>query len=96
MQLKKTKNIKEVISQLYDRYKLNQKIDEIKLINCWEKVTGKMVSNHTKKIMLKNKTLYVYFDNAALKNEMFYRRFALMEALNLELGNKVIEKIFIG
>lgn len=92
---KKESKISDVIEAMYKKYRLTQKINEVKLVNAWAKITGEMISKHTSEIRLVNKTLYVTFDNAPLKNEMFYRRFALIEAVNAELGSVVVEKIFI-
>lgn len=92
---KKESKISDVIEAMYKKYRLTQKINEVKLVNAWEKITGPMISRHTTEIKLVNKTLYLTFDNAPLKNEMFYRRFSLIEAVNAELGSMVVEKIFI-
>ena len=92
---KKESKIADVIQAMYKKYRLTQKINEVKLVQAWEKITGALVSNHTSEIKLVNKTLYVTFDNAPLKNEMFYRRFMLIDAINAEMGEVVVEKIFI-
>lgn len=92
---KKESKIADVIEAMYKKYRLTQKINEVKLVEAWEKITGVLVANHTSEIKLVNKTLYVTFDNAPLKNEMFYRRFMLIEAINTEMGEVVVEKIFI-
>ena len=78
---KKESKIADVIQAMYKKYRLNQKINEVKLVEAWEKITGALVANHTSEIKLVNKTLYVTFDNAPLKNEMFYRRFMLIDAI---------------
>jgi predicted nucleic acid-binding Zn ribbon protein len=92
---KKDNNISAVIEAMFKKYRLTAKITEIKLVQAWEKIAGPLIAKHTSEIKLLNKTLYVTFDNAPLKNEMFYRRFMLLEAINAELGAGTIEKIFI-
>jgi predicted nucleic acid-binding Zn ribbon protein len=92
---KKEKGIKEVLDAMYQKYRMTQKMNEVKLVNAWEKITGPLISKHTTEIKLANKTLYVKFDSAPLKNEMMYRRFDLIEAINKELAMIVVEKIFI-
>ncbi len=91
-----TKTLKDVLDAMYKKYRMTQKINEIKISNAWEKITGPMISKHTTQIELKGKTLYLKFDNAPLKNEMFYRRDSLIDAINHELNVKLVEKIFIG
>ena len=92
---KKENKIGDVIEAMYKKYRITQKINEVKLRNAWEKITGPLISKHTTDIKIINKTLYVTFDNAPLKNEMFYRRFMLVESINAEFGETMIEKIFI-
>lgn len=81
---------------MYAKYKMTSKIDEISLVNVWEKIVGTMINNHTTSIKLKGKTLYVAFDNAALKNEMFYRREELATQINTEFGKVIVEKVFVA
>jgi hypothetical protein len=45
---------------------------------------------------MRGKTLYVSFDQAPLKNEMFLQRDVLMKNVNDRMGAGFIEKIFIG
>lgn len=92
---KKESKISDVIEAMYKKYRLTQKINEVKLVNTWEKIAGPLIARHTREIKLINKTLYLTFDNPPLKNEMFYRRFELLEAVNTEFGEIVAEKIFI-
>lgn len=93
--MKKEQNIKDVIEAMYEKYRMKQKIHEVQLVNAWADITGPLISKHTTEIKLVNKTLYVSFDNPPLKNEMMYRRFALIDAVNQALGVVVVEKIFI-
>lgn len=93
--MKKERNIKDVINAMYDKYRMTQKITEMKLVSAWSDISGPLISRHTTEIKLVNKTLYLKFDNAPLKNEMMYRRTSIIEAVNRELGAGSVEKIFI-
>ncbi|MBS3914593.1 MAG: DUF721 domain-containing protein [Bacteroidetes bacterium] len=93
--MKKEKNIKDVIDAMYEKYRMTQKITEVKLVQAWAEITGPLISKHTTEIKMLNKTLYVKFDNAPLKNEMMYRRQSLIDAINRAFGQIVVEKIFI-
>ncbi|MEY2707632.1 MAG: hypothetical protein RIQ91_262, partial [Bacteroidota bacterium] len=41
-------------------------------------------------------TLYVNFDQAPLKNEMFLQRDTLLKTINERMGDGFVEKIFVG
>ena len=91
----KERNIKDVIENMYQKYRMTQKITEVKLVNAWADISGPLISKHTTEIKLVNKTLYLKFDSAPLKNEMMYRRDSIIEAVNRALGTVAVEKIFI-
>lgn len=92
----KEKNIGEVLNKMMDKYRLTSKMHEIELVKVWEEITGVLVAKHTTKLEMRGKTLYVWFDQAPLKNEIFLRRDQLLKAINNRLGENFIEKIFIG
>jgi len=92
----KEKNIGDVLNKMMDKYRLKSKFNEIELVKVWEEIAGKLVAKHTTKLEIKGKTLYVWFDQAPLKNEIFLRRDQLLNAINDKMGQGFIEKIFIG
>jgi predicted nucleic acid-binding Zn ribbon protein len=93
---RKEKQISDVVKRMNDRYHLTQKYNEIELVKQWEGIVGKLIAKHTSNISIKGKTLYVHFDQAPLKNEMFLQREMLMNKINEQFGSDFIEKIFIG
>lgn len=92
---KKEKSLKDVIDSMFNKYRLTQKMNEVKLVNSWSQMVGPLISKHTSQLLLRGKTLYVTFDNAALKSEMNYRKDALLEAINREMGEGIVEKIIV-
>ena len=74
-------------------YRLEGKINEVKLIASWEKVMGKTTAKHTNEIYLKNKTLYVALNSAALRAELSYAKDKIMLLLNTEAKQVVVENI---
>ncbi len=92
----KENDIAHVLQRMMQRYRLTAKFSELELKDVWEEIAGALVAKHTTKLEMRGKTLYVWFDQAPLKNEMFLRREQLMVAINDKLGAGFIEKIFIG
>ena len=88
-------NIKQVIDQLLKAYKLDDRLAERKLINAWEAVMGKMISNHTKDIYIKNKQLYIVLDSAALRNELSMGRTKIVSMMNEAAGQEVINEVIL-
>ena len=83
----------EVIKELIETYRLEGKLNEVKVVHSWEKVVGKMIANHTKDLYMKKGQLFVKIDSPALKNELIYSSSLLIEKLNAEAGTKVVEEI---
>ncbi|NTW31950.1 MAG: DUF721 domain-containing protein [Bacteroidetes bacterium] len=85
--------LKDVINKLLKEYKLTDKLKEIKIIETWPKVVGKIIAKHTTGIYVRNKKLYITLDNAAVREELHYAKSKLLKSLNKAAGGD-IEDIF--
>jgi len=88
-------SLKEVIEELLKVYRLDVKLDDVDLINSWEKVVGKMISNHTESLKVINRVLYVKVDSSALRHELHMERSKILKKLNKKVGKKVIDEIIL-
>ena len=93
MQRSNEQTLKEVVRELLNAYRWRGKILEIRLMNSWENVVGKMISKHTIKLNIRKKTLFVKLDSSALKNELSFSKERIIKSLNDEVGEVVIDKI---
>ena len=96
MKTSNDKPLGEVIREMIDTYRLEGKLNEIKVIHSWEKVVGIMIARHTKDLHIRNGKLFVKIDSPALKNELTYSTSVIIERLNKEAGGKVIEEIIFS
>lgn len=87
--------LKDVFKDLVKSYKWEDKLDEVKLIKSWEKIVGKMISDHTTKMTVKNRVLYINLDSSVIRNELMMARSKIVEAINNEMGSKVIETLVL-
>jgi predicted nucleic acid-binding Zn ribbon protein len=85
--------IGEVIREMIQTYRLEGRLNEVKVLHSWEKVVGEMIARHTLDLYIKNKRLFVKVDSPALKNELTYSRSEITEKLNQEAGGRVIEEV---
>ncbi|MFT6716803.1 MAG: putative nucleic acid-binding Zn ribbon protein [Saprospiraceae bacterium] len=86
----------DALAELMDTYKLSAKLNQIKVVEAWPKVLGKVIGNHTEKIWVKNAQLFVKLDSAALKNELMYSKSKIIDSLNEFVGAVVVnELVFI-
>ena len=93
MRRSKTQNISEVISELMKRNGFEDKLAEVRIIRSWEELLGKTVSRYTKKLYIKDKTLYVYLNSSVVKSEIMLMRDDLIIKLNEKAGKQTIERI---
>ncbi|MCB0806374.1 MAG: DUF721 domain-containing protein [Bacteroidales bacterium] len=85
--------LNDVIRDLLETYKLQDKITETKLIRSWESVAGSYISKSTDKIYISRRKLYVRLNSPALKHELMFAREKLIKALNDSVQNEVIDEI---
>jgi predicted nucleic acid-binding Zn ribbon protein len=93
MKLSNDRSLGEILKEMLETYRLEGKLNEVKVIQSWEKVVGKMIANHTKDIYIKKGKLFVKIDSPALKNELLYSSELIMERLNTAAGGKVVEEL---
>ena len=87
--------MKEVIQDLLNAYRLRGKLKEVKLVNSWEKVMGKTISNRTKEVFIKDRILYIRLLSSSLKQEIHYNRTKVIKMLNDEAGEEVITELVL-
>ena len=95
MRKSKTKRIDELISQVLKDNNLDGKLREYSLVNSWEKVIGKTISNATTNIYIRDRKLFVHVRSSVICNELLMIREALVGALNREVGAQVIDDIVV-
>lgn len=93
MKINSDRPIREVLKELIETYRLEGKLNEVKVIHSWEKVVGEMIARHTKDLYIRNGKLFVKIDSPALKNELSYSSTTIIDNLNAEAGSKVVEEV---
>lgn len=85
----------DAIKEMLKLYRLDEKIDEHKLIRSWEKAVGPMIARHTTDIYISNKKLVVTIDSAPLRQELLYERKKIIKDLNAMVGSQVAEELVL-
>ena len=86
-------SLKDAIDEMLKAFHLDQKMHEARIINSWEKVMGKTVSNRTTQIFMRDKKLFVYLNSASLREELHHSREKVIKLLNEEAGVEVVQEI---
>ncbi len=93
MRKKNTEKISDVIQQIFQQNNLQQKLDEVDIMQSWEKVLGSTIKNYTSELIIKNGVLYVKLSSSVLRNELMMTRSKLIASLNEKVGKEVIKDI---
>lgn len=93
MRKRNEQKLGDAIREMLDRYHLNDKLYQAKVISSWDNVVGPMIAKHTRNIYIHHKVLYIEFDNAALRSELNYARQKLVVKLNEAAGAEVISEV---
>jgi len=75
--------------------KIGGKLQEINIIDSWEKIVGKAISSRTSRVTIKNGVLTVYLKSSVVKSELMMIREAIKEKINREVGSEFIKEIVL-
>jgi predicted nucleic acid-binding Zn ribbon protein len=95
MQRRNTQTIGEVLKEYIDSMSIGRKLKESRIDKQWEELLGKNAASLTRKLVVKNKVLYVYVNSPALRNELLMMREKIIERINEEAGEDLINKIVL-
>lgn len=88
-------NIKAVLKDLVETYRLKSKLTQTKVEMLWEQLLGKTVTQHTTELKIRNQKLYVLVDSAPLRQELSYSREKILNDLNTKLEEDFLKEIII-
>ncbi|MDF1551088.1 MAG: DUF721 domain-containing protein [Bacteroidales bacterium] len=72
---------------------LDKKLKEKALINSWEEVLGKGVSNATSSMYIKNQILFVQLNSSVVRHQLQMMKSGIVDALNKKAGEILIRDI---
>ncbi|MBX2895617.1 MAG: DUF721 domain-containing protein [Cyclobacteriaceae bacterium] len=88
-------HIGQAIQKLLKSYHLKSKFDETNLIASWERLVGKVLAKHTKKLHIRNKVLFVELDSPSLKNDLVLHKSKILEIFKAEFGADLLTDIVV-
>ncbi len=95
MRKSKTQKLGDVLKEYVDANRIGSKLNELDLVDSWEKVMGRPIAKATSKIYIRNRTLFVHLTSSIIRNELFMMRERLRDALNEQVGVTVIDQVIL-
>lgn len=85
----------QIIEKMLDDTGLRPAMQRRSVEAMWPEVAGKHIASYTRRVTLEGRTLHVYVDSAALKEELGYLRDTLVEQINRMAQRRAIDNILI-
>lgn len=90
---RKVKSIAELLPEFLRKEGLETPLQQKRLIMSWDSVVGENIAAYCGDKFIKNQTLYVKIENAALRADLTMSRATLVNLLNEQVGAQVIADI---
>ncbi|MBO4314917.1 MAG: DUF721 domain-containing protein [Prevotella sp.] len=92
---KQVQTLDDILQMVLREQGLETPLQQKRLIDNWEQVTGTVVTRYTQEKFIKNQTLFVKITNAALRQDLLMMRSQLVKRLNESVGALVIVDVRI-
>jgi predicted nucleic acid-binding Zn ribbon protein len=90
---KKPKSIGELLNQVMREEGFEVPLNQKRVLDSWDEITGKIVSKYTENKFIKNQTLFVKISNPALRSDLTMMKAKFIKELNSKVGSFVIADI---
>ena len=87
--------IGDILNEIIKNNKLEPGLNEVSVIDAWKNLMGNGVNNYTRKVALRNGTLYVELTSAVLREELSYGKDKIIKMINDELGKEVVRNVVL-
>lgn len=87
--------IRDLIRVMLNDAGLQQKYDRLEIIRCYHEVMGTVISNKTKEVNVRGKTLILKMTSGVLREELNMNKKRIIDLVNEQFGSAVIEEIEI-
>ncbi|MCB0480373.1 MAG: DUF721 domain-containing protein [Flavobacteriales bacterium] len=87
--------LKDLLKAMLKQYKLEDKYEEVDLNKNWPHLMGTLIANHTTKLQIRDKKLYVELDSPVIRQEMSYGKSLIIEKVNQFAGQELINDVVL-
>src|SRR5690606_38021732 len=88
-----TLTVKEAVTAMLNTYRLNGKMNEVNVVQSWEKIMGRAIALKTTELYFRNSKLYVRLSSAPLKHELNMAKSKVIELINRDAGADVVKEV---
>lgn len=85
----------DLLEEFFRRPYVAAKVAEGRLPELWREVAGDRAADQTTELRLENHILHIRIRSSVLRQELFYQRESLQQALNEKAGIRLINAVII-
>jgi predicted nucleic acid-binding Zn ribbon protein len=89
------RKVSDILKEFLRENKLDIRLKERQVIECWEDLMGKTISRSTKKIYIKDSKLFVVVSSSVVRNELHMLRQEIVRKLNERAGEDIITDLVL-
>ena len=90
---REAKSISELLGKCLRDNGLETPLQQVHLVESWERIAGGAVARYTEEKFIRNQTLFVKISNPALRSDLGMMKTQLISKLNQDAGANVIVDI---
>ncbi|HLS70398.1 MAG TPA: DUF721 domain-containing protein [Chitinophagaceae bacterium] len=87
--------IGKILQEVLRREKWDQKINQIRIEEHWEKIMGKTIAKYTYNVFLQHGVLFINTDLAPLKHELEFSKAQIIGNINSYFKQDIVKKVVI-
>ncbi len=95
MHLENQHNLKDVLKEMVDSMKWQEKLSETKIRQVWADKMGTTINHYTRELNLRKGKLFITITSASLKQELSYEREKIKDMMNAQLGAEYVNDVII-
>mgnify|MGYP006281959329 CR=1 FL=1 len=95
MEKKDIKRIDSLLDQFVKAHGLERGLAEYRLMKSWNDLLGVSIAKKTRKMYIRNRTLFVVLYSSVVRNELDMMKDTLLKRLNEAAGMRVIDNIVL-
>lgn len=95
MEDKNQHKLGDLLKAMLKSYRLEDKYDQVDLEQNWENLMGTLISNHTKRLKIHNKKLFIELDSPVIRQELSYGKNLIIEKVNEFAGQELIKDVVL-
>lgn len=88
-------SFKDVLKDMVDSMKWQEKLSEVKIRQVWTEKMGTTINNYTREINLRKGKLFITITSASLKQELSYEREKIRDMMNSRLGGDYVQDVIV-